>query len=309
MHSKKQKGNILAIFAIIAAITGGLAAFFKNIDEIVNSGLYLTLKMYGSIFTVDFCAAIFALMLAFYMRRVVSCLEESPRDYFGKIKSFYPRFYSGFVLLILASCIALGVTYYHARYYRHGLRIGFSIVERQMIDRATLQFNKGNYSEATSILRNCVKLFDSYSSRWELEQAERRAHLLDTATWIHPLIPANSSFKLKNLQVIKKIGGESGVAASIEHELTNEIKMLENEFITALKKLKEKDLILAVEMLRSINGRCPGYGNSHLLIEEIEKLMHCHDKSNYRVNDTIYLTEVMNAKSVEEISQQLNTRY
>lgn len=303
--NNSNKYYLFTVISLITAFIAALAALVNNLSTVINAGFFLHANEYVFMFIFEMAAIVVVILL-------IPIIPKTSKAIYGALAryTYFKPSYSKVLIicLIAASLVAISYnTYYHSSYYQRGMSIRLNLYKRQLISEANIKHNQGAIKSSAEILRRCYTLFDSYICKQKLHAEEDMIKALDTALWVYNITPDHSLYKENSLKLISQLEVEENISRELKHELEDRIKHLENIYRDGLKAIKKEDYKEAQNIFYQLNKKHPGYMNSHMLANELQNIMMVSNVTDKHINNTIYVSAVINADTIESIIDQLKT--
>ena len=300
----KRWSYLLTTISFIAAFFAGLAALIKNLATVINTEFILHAKEYAVMFKFEILIIATILFLIPFIPRVSKFIYAtfSEKNYF---KHLYIKILFSFALAICVVAFFLN-TYYQFLYYKKGMSIRIDIYKNQLISEANSLHNEGKIREAKKVLQECYQIFDSYKCLSKLNENERLIKALDTALWVFDITPECSKFKQTVIKLIENLEGDREFSMELANEIEDSLEHFKEEFRNALVALKARNYKLALELFNRLNIEQPGYLNSHIFANELQRILIQPNMADKLVENTIYVSTVMRSNSVNSIIDQLD---
>lgn len=254
--------------AALLALVSALALIGDKLEAIGGSPLLAHIYVLGDVFIAE--CVLLLILIVFYpkIRHIAQGLRTGipalRRDWFTS--SLRERL--GLLGATALGFLFLGFSAYHGSYYLIGKRLLLARYPSLAIMRADSAFSEGRFDKARWSLRACADVIKNKQCAELLEQLDRRerlAHELRTiATTRTYFSPAVSALLFDSYEFDKDSMNYRQVTAAWDKR-AGEAKSI---YLRALHELQKGNNEEGLALLRKVNRRFPGYGNSHKLIEE-----------------------------------------
>lgn len=274
--SENSFGRRLKItYITIAALAGGILAFGERTKEFIESQAIDYVLIAIELFKFELFILLFTLV---FWDKLYLLTKKSASIVFRYIFSNNSKNrrerYSWVAIGISIFAVILGivsVATFHSWYYAKGKYIYLTNYHRVLIKDSEQAFEKGQIRQAKSNLKTCMSIL--FSPRCEtryIELNERLDEAQNMRRLLRELKPSNYLGRIKIVEDIYYLDKNEEFFEEASSSLRHELKSIQESYSHSITKLMAGSREEAKRELQDINKKYPGYGDSHIIIRELE---------------------------------------